>query len=75
MKTFNNITLQYTETKRDSYMSLGDLAQDLTTQSLIEVLPTLKKLNDQMTVMGHIEKRDELTQDDFFQLLEKCNGI
>lgn len=56
-------------------MSLFDLVQDLTTESLIKILPTLKKLNKQMVIMKEIEKRNEVDQDYFFELLETCNGI
>lgn len=68
-------TLEYRNSKRNNYMSLFDLVQDLTTESLIKILPTLKKLNKQMVIMKEIEKRNEVDQDYFFELLETCNGI
>jgi len=75
MKTYNGITLEYRNSKRNNYMSLSDLVQDLTTGSLTKVLPTLKKLTNQMIIMKEIEKRDELNENYFFELLETCNGI
>ena len=75
METYNGINLQYRNSKRNDYMSFFDLIQDLTTKTLIKILPTLKKLRHQMIVMGEIERRDELNNDYFFELLETCNGI
>ncbi len=75
MKTHNGITLEYINSKRNNYMSLSDLVQDLTTETLIKVLPTLKKLKNQMVIMKEVEKRNELNEDYFFELLETCNGI
>ena len=75
MKTYNGITLEYRNSKRNNYMSLSDLVQDLTTETLIKVLPTLKKLKNQMVIMKEVEKRNELNEDYFFELLETCNGI
>lgn len=75
MKVYNGVTLKYKGTRRNSYMSLTDLAQDLTTESLLEVLPTLVKLKNQMVIMTEIEKREELSEDEYFDLLDTCNGI
>ena len=75
MKTYNGVNLEYTNSKRNNYMSLSDLSQDLTTKSLINVLSTLKKSTDQMIIMKEIEKRNELNENYFFELLETCNGI
>lgn len=75
MTTYNGIILEYRNSKRNNYMSLSDLVQDLTTETLTNVLPTLKKLKNQMIIMKEIEKRNELNEDYFFELLETCNGI
>ena len=75
MKTFNNITLKFKTTGRDNYMSLSDLLQDVTTENLIELLPSVKKLSQQMDIMNEIEIRNELSDDQYFSLLETCNGI
>jgi hypothetical protein len=75
MKTLNGIALEYKNTKRNNYMSLTDLAQDLTTETLIKVLENENKLSKQMTIMSEIDKRNELSDDKYFELLEKCNGI
>ena len=75
MKTYNGITLEYRNSKRNNYMSLSHLVQDLKTKSLTKVLPTLKKLTNQMVIMKEIENRNELNEDYFFELLETCNGI
>ena len=75
MKTYNGITLEYRYSKRNNYMSLSDLVQDITTETLIKVLFTLKKLKNQMVIMKEVEKRNELNQDYFYELLETCNGI
>ena len=75
MKTLNGITLKYKGVKRNNYMSLSDISQDLTTDSLIYVLKTQKTLKSQMVIMKEIEKRCELSDDLYFDLLEGCNGI
>ncbi len=75
MNIYNGITLEYKDSKRNNYMSLTDLVQDLTTETLIKVLPTIKKLNNQLVIMKEVEKRNELNEDYFFELLETCNGI
>ena len=75
MKALNGITLKYKGVKRDNYMSLSDISQDLTTDSLIDVLKTQKTLKGQMVIMKEIEKRCELSDDLYFDLLEGCNGI
>lgn len=74
MKTYNGITLEYTNSKRNNYMSLTDLVQDLATESLIKVLSTLKEFKNQMVIMKEIELRNELDEDYFFELMETCNG-
>jgi hypothetical protein len=73
MKTYNGITLEFKVTGRDNYMSLSDLAQDLTIKSLIEILGTLKSLNKQMTIMNRLEK-EGIEDNLYFDLLENCNG-
>lgn len=55
-------------------MSFKDLANDLKTESLIEIIEESDKYSDQMTCIKLIEQRDELNDDKFFDLLEKCNG-
>jgi len=75
MKAYNGITLKYKGTKRNNYMSLNDMAQDLTTESLLEVLPTLNYFRNQMIIMGEVEKRNELGEEEYFTLLQDCNGF
>jgi len=75
MENLNGTQLEYRNSKRDNYMSLTDLVQDLTTDSLIKILPTIEKLKKQLIVMSEIEKRNELSDEDYFELLETCNGI
>ena len=74
MKSYNGITLEFKAEKRNSYLSFGDLIQDLTTENLIKILPVVLKFNDQMKVMTEIEKRNELNENQYFDLLETCNG-
>lgn len=75
MKTYNGIILQYRNAKRDKYMSLSDLVQDLTTETLIKILSTLEQFKKQMVIMHELEERNELNDDYYFELLESCNGI
>jgi len=56
-------------------MSLTDQCQDLSTEYLIKKVGLTKRLKDQMTIMNELEKRDEMMDDDFMELLETCNGI
>jgi|TARA_R110000765_G_scaffold41244_2_gene87906 hypothetical protein len=62
------------DTKRTNYMSLTDKVQDLTNESLINLLPTVKTLKDQMIIMSQLEV-NEICEDLYFDLLETCNGI
>lgn len=66
---------EFRHEKRSNYMSLSDLFQDLKTESLVNQLPKLTKFRDQMTLMKELEKRNDISQDKYFELLEKCNGI
>ncbi len=75
MKTYNGIILQYRNAKRDKYMSLSDLVQDLTTETLIKILSTLEQFKKQMVIMYELEERNELNDDYYFELLESCDGI
>ena len=75
MKTYNNITLKYRNSERSNYMGLSDLAKDLETETLIEVLPTIEKFNQQMLLVTEIDSRKEISQMDLCELLESCNGI
>lgn len=65
--------MTYKNTKRTNYMSLTDKVQDLTNESLIEMLKTLVTLKDQMIVMNQLEV-NEINEDLYFDLLETCNG-
>lgn len=75
MTRINGIKLEYNTSKRNNYMSFGDLIQDLTTGCLIDILPTIKEFKKQMLLMGEVEERNELSDDRYFELLETCNGI
>jgi hypothetical protein len=76
MKNLNNVRLSYKREMRDNYMSFSDMAQDLTTKSLLELLPTLDTLKQQMVIMENLEKRGyhESNENEYFELLESCNG-
>ena len=56
-------------------MSLSDLCTDLSTDCLINLLSKLDKLDRQLDVMKEIEKRNEIAEDKYFELLESCNGF
>ena len=66
---------KYTTSKRPNYLSFSDKAQDLTKESLISILKTAKKLSRQMVIMKELENRNVLSDDEYFALLENCNGI
>jgi hypothetical protein len=66
---------KYRNTPRTNYMSLSDQCQDLSTEYLVKKVGLTKRLNDQMTIMNQLEKRNEMMDDDFMELLETCNGI
>ena len=74
MTTFNNIKLAFNsnKTSRD-YLSFSDMCNELTAACLIEILPTLTKMKDQMKVMGALE--NQIEDEQYFDLLETCNGI
>lgn len=75
MNYFNGIKLDYSNGQRNNYMSDVDLFQDLTTDCLLKILPSLKKFDSQMSIMREVEKRNELDESVYFDLLETCNGI
>lgn len=76
MNYFKGIKLNFKGQKRDNYMSPSDLYQDLTTETLIHILPTLETLESQITLMTELESRiDEIGDEKYFELLETCNGI
>ena len=75
MKTYKGIALKFKGSKRSNYLSFGDLIQDLTTENLIKVLSKVEKFSEQMLVMTEIELRNELNENDYFDLLETCNGF
>ena len=75
MTHYNNIKLEYKNEARKNYMSLSDLLQDLTTDSIIKILPTLNSLKCQMSVMKELDNRNDIKEDYYFELLETCNGL
>jgi len=75
MNYLKGIKLEYINSKRDNYMSLSDLCTDLSTDCLINLLSKLDKLDRQLDVMKEIEKRNEIAEDKYFELLESCNGF
>ena len=75
METYKGIQLSYKNIARKNYMSLSDLVQDLTTDCLVTMVPVTERLRDQMIIMSEIEKREELDEETYFDLLEDCNGI
>ena len=68
------VNLVFRTEKRTNYMSLADMVKDLTTDCLVELLPTKEMFDDQMTIMKEIELREELSDERYFELLETCNG-
>ncbi len=75
MKSYNGIKLVFKNKKaRKRYLSLFDLVQDLKISCLITLVPALLRFSEQMTVMREIEKRNEMNECKYFELLETCNG-
>ena len=65
---------KYKNEKR-KYLSFSDQVQDLTTDYLISLIPGTIHFQNQMIIMKEIEKRNELQENKYFDLLETCNGI
>tara|TARA_R110002050_G_scaffold2501_4_gene14462 strand:- start:2780 stop:2983 length:204 start_codon:yes stop_codon:yes gene_type:complete len=65
---------KYKNEKR-RYLSFSDQVQDLTTDYLISLIPRTRHFQNQMIIMKEIEKRNELQENKYFDLLETCNGI
>ena len=59
---------------RQNYMSLADIAQDFTDEYLIEKVRKESLFKNQMTLMEEIDKRDFLSDHEYFELLSECNG-
>lgn len=71
---FNNINLKL-NTERTSFMSFQDMIQYAENSDLIKLLPTMKRLSDQLYIMMVLEERiNEIGEDKYFELLESCNG-
>ena len=61
--------------KKRKYLSFSDQVQDLTTDYLISLIPGTIHFQNQMIIMKEVEKRNELEENKYFDLLETCNGI
>ncbi len=60
---------------RTNYMSLYDMAKDLTTDYLINEVVKTDKIKVAKSYLSELESRidTDLTQDKFFDVLDKCN--
>lgn len=60
---------------RSNYMSLSDKAQDLTTDYLINEVVKTDKIKVAKSYLSELESRidTDLTEDKFFDVLDKCN--
>lgn len=60
---------------RSNYMSLSDKAQDLTTDYLINEVVKTDKIKVAKSYLSELENRidTDLTEDKFFDVLDKCN--
>lgn len=68
MKVFKN-------SPRANYMSLFDQAQDLTTEYLIQQVIKTDLVKVAKAFLSELESRigSELTEDEYFDVLNKCN--
>ena len=60
---------------RSNYMSLSDKAQDLSTKYLISQVVKTDKIKIAKCLLSELESRidSELTEDEYFDVLDKCN--
>ena len=60
---------------RTNYMSLYDMAQDLTTDYLINEVVKTDKIKVAKCYLSELESRidNDLTEDEYFDVLDKCN--
>ena len=60
---------------RSNYMSLSDKAQDLTTDYLINEVVKTDKIKVAKSYLSELDNRidTDLTEDKFFDVLDKCN--
>ena len=65
---------KYKTEPRKNYMSLSDIAQDFTDEYLIQKVKKENLFKNQMTLMKEIDKRDFLSDHEYFELLAECNG-
>ena len=60
---------------RSNYMSLSDKAHDLSTKYLISQVVKTDKIKIAKCFLSELESRidSELTEDEYFDVLDKCN--
>ena len=60
---------------RTNYMSLADMAQDLTTEYLINKAVNSDSIKESKALLCELEGRidSDLTEDQYFDVLDKCN--
>ena len=60
---------------RTNYMSLADMAQDLTTEYLINKAVNSDSIKECKALLCELEGRidSDLTEDQYFDVLDKCN--
>jgi len=60
---------------RTNYMSLTDMAQDLTTEYLINKVVNSDSIKECRDLLSELEGRidSDLTEDQYFDVLDKCN--
>lgn len=65
----------FKESPRQNYMSLQDQAQDLTTEYLIQEVIKTDLFKVAKAFLCELEDRigSELTEDEYFDILDKCN--
>ena len=63
--------------KRSNYMSIQDAAQDFTTEYLLSKIPSLDSMKVAKAYLSELESRIdvELTEEEYFEALDKCNPV
>ncbi len=62
---------------RTKYLSLSDMAQDLKTDYMISKVIVSKSIKECKSFLSELESRidTDLTEDEYFDILDKCNPV
>jgi hypothetical protein len=70
MNYYKGVKLEFNKEKRKNYMSFPDLAPDLTTKCLVEILHKLDNLQYCVSIFKQLENRKDITEKELENLYD-----